>query len=476
MVQNIQTILDKWLEIDFYYVADKIGFIKKDVLPDKKLIMETIRCLDYITTRRKEEEKNITITLIALMWTYIDKKEYDIKAIVIKFLSRIGYPTSAIIVDDMFDKDECKFSAIDSLIDQITIGFNQMKNEVNIGEHTLLLTDFQKRIWDVMDNEKVIGISAPTSAGKSYVILMKVIQRLNVEKLDVVYIVPTLSLLNQVTEDFNNALKLMKINGCKISNTFTSNLEYSENRIYVLTQEKALTAFGNEETAFSKKLILIADEIQNIERIKDDIDQRAKILFDTLMEFRYKENVEQIIISGPRINEIDKLGTSMFGVQAENVSTKISPVLNLTYSICKIDKKYYLKQYCALKKDPMYKEIENPEIITGYGKKVYDDNYLEYLNFFVNNVGNNQQNIIFSPTSTTARKIACYLSQKSLKESENNELVQYYSDTIHKNYTMCKTLEKGIAYHHGKLPMHVRRTLEKAIVEKKLIMLYVLQH
>ena len=211
MVQNIQTILDKWLEIDFYYVADKIGFIKKDVLPDKKLIMETIRCLDYITTRRKEEEKNITITLIALMWTYIDKKEYDIKAIVIKFLSRIGYPTSAIIVDDMFDKDECKFSAIDSLIDQITIGFNQMKNEVNIGEHTLLLTDFQKRIWDVMDNEKVIGISAPTSAGKSYVILMKVIQRLNVEKLDVVYIVPTLSLLNQVTEDFNNALKLMKI-------------------------------------------------------------------------------------------------------------------------------------------------------------------------------------------------------------------------------------------------------------------------
>lgn len=467
MIQNIQTILDKWLEIDFYYVADKIGFIKKDVLPDKKLIMETIRCLDYITTRRKEEEKNITITLIALMWTYIDKKEYDIKAIVIKFLSRIGYPTSAIIVDDMFDKDECKFSAIDSLIDQITIGFNQMKNEVNIGEHTLLLTDFQKRIWDVMDNEKVIGISAPTSAGKSYVILMKVIQRLNVEKLDVVYIVPTLSLLNQVTEDFNNALKLMKINGCKISNTFTPNLEYSENRIYVLTQEKALTAFGNEETAFSKKLILIADEIQNIERIKDDIDQRAKILFDTLMEFRYKENVEQIIISGPRINEIDKLGTSMFGVQAENVSTKISPVLNLTYSICKIDKKYYLKQYCALKKDPMYKEIENPEIITGYGKKVYDDNYLEYLNFFVNNVGNNQQNIIFSPTSTTARKIACYLSQKSLKESENNELVQYYSDTIHKNYTMCKTLEKGIAYHHGKLPMHVRRTLEKAIVEKK---------
>ena len=64
MVQNIQTILDKWLEIDFYYVADKIGFIKKDVLPDKKLIMETIRCLDYITTKRRGKKyyNNINCT------------------------------------------------------------------------------------------------------------------------------------------------------------------------------------------------------------------------------------------------------------------------------------------------------------------------------------------------------------------------------------------------------------------------------
>lgn len=45
-------------------------------------------------------------------------------------------------------------------------------------------------------------------------------------------------------------------------------------------------------------MILVADEIQNIERIKEETDERAKILFDTLMEFRYKNNVEQIIISG----------------------------------------------------------------------------------------------------------------------------------------------------------------------------------
>lgn len=53
---------------------------------------------------------------------------------------------------------------------------------------------------------------------------------------------------------------------------------------------------------------MVADEIQNIERIKEDNDERAKILFDTLNEFRYKENVKQVIISGPRINDIDITG------------------------------------------------------------------------------------------------------------------------------------------------------------------------
>ena len=33
---------------------------------------------------------------------------------------------------------------------------------------------------------------------------------------------------------------------------------------------------------------------------------------------------------------------------------------------------------------------------------------------------------------------------------------------------MCSTLETGVAYHHRKLPLHVRRTLEKAIAEKRI--------
>ena len=211
-----------------------------------------------------------------------------------------------------------------------------------------MLTNFQKKIWDSMDNDKILGISAPTSAGKSFVILLKIVNRLRTENIDIVYIVPTLSLLNQVMEDFNRELKANGVENYWITNSFDGKQIKDRKNIYVMTQEKAIAAFDNFEEAFSKKLILVADEIQNIERIEEGSDQRAKILFDTLVEFRYKDNVDKIIISGPRIEEIDKVGESIFGIETINHTTNISPVLNLTYSIKKKNKRYFFKQWFLL--------------------------------------------------------------------------------------------------------------------------------
>jgi hypothetical protein len=460
-------VLEKWLEIEFYNIANKARLIHKHIDTDEKLIYDTIRCLDHESIMSESPSVNYIITVIGLMWEHIDHSKYDLRHAIIKFLSRIGYPTSAIICDDGFDRKQCSFSHLSSWVDEILTTMQQEDSEVIISDRKYLLTNFQKRIWDSMDCDKILGISAPTSAGKSFVILLKLVSRLIQENLDIVYIVPTLSLLNQVTEDFNRELKCVGANNYYISNSFDGEQVINENHIYVMTQEKAIAAFSDSDKAFSKKLILVADEIQNIERIKEDKDQRSKILFDTLVEFRYKSNVEQIIISGPRIEEIDKVGKSIFGIETKDHTTNISPVLNLTYSIKKIDNKYYFKQYCGLTKQPIIREIDNTDSIEGYGQKQYSDRYLTYLSSLVNSVGYKSQNIIFAPTSSTARKIAIALEVKKEGELEN-ELIEYYRSTIRDNYSLCVTLSKGVAYHHGKIPMHVRRTLERAISDKKI--------
>jgi hypothetical protein len=459
-------VLGKWLEIEFYEIANKANLIFEKRVVDERLIYDTVRCLDHETVMKESPSVNYVITIIGLMWEHIDHDQYDIRSLVVKFLSRIGYPTSAIICDERFDKDECSFSHLNSWVDEILSTINQMQNEVEVAGKKYLLTNFQKKIWDSMEKDKILGISAPTSAGKSFVILLNLVKRLINDDIDIVYIVPTLSLLNQVTEDFNRELKKVEVTNYWITNSFDENQITGRRNIYILTQEKAIAAFSNTSKAFTKKLILVADEIQNIERIKEDTDQRSKILFDTLIEFRYKENVEQIIISGPRIEDIDKVGKSIFGIETVDHTTNISPVLNLTYSIKKIDDKYFLKQYCALTEQPIIKEIENVGFIEGYGKRQYTDKYLGYLSCLVNGVGRDAQNIIFAPTSNIARKIALSLENEYVSNA-NTELVQYYKVTVRDNYSLAQTLSKGIAYHHGKLPMHVRRTLEKAILEKK---------
>ena len=463
MREEYKEILRYWLKIDLMHIANQSGFISEKVEISDLYIKNTVHILDKMT-RDSDIDKNLVITVIALMWEHINKEKYDIREFVLLFLSRIGYPTSAIICDSDFDKDNCLFSPVKSIVHGLSIMAHQEKNEIQVRDNKFLLTDYQKEIWDAIEGgKKLVGISAPTSAGKSFVIALKLMSELCKHNMDIVYIVPTLSLINQVTEDFNYLKKILSVDNCFISNSFDGN-NSERNYVYVLTQEKAIAALSIDKDAFCKKLVLVVDEIQNIERIQDADDERAKVLFDSLIEFRYKENVYKIILAGPRIENIDILASDLFENEAANCSTDISPVLNLTYSIAKYGNNYYLKQYCALVNRADVCLIQNDSNIKGYGKKQYDDPYLGYLKNLVNKIGGNSQNLIFAPTVSTARKLALCLEGRKTEQVQSLE--EYYKKTVRENYALCRALENGVAYNHGRLPMHVRRTIEKAICNK----------
>ena len=461
-------VLKKWMEIDYYHMAYRMGFIDKIVLPTHALILDTIRVLDKETSMNPSFNSNKIIAILALLWEHTDSNVYDLKDFLLKILSRIGYPTSAIIADNEFSNDLCQFSPVKSILDKCTLTLYQSQYEVSVGNQHFLLTSFQKQLWDTLETNKSVGISAPTSAGKSFVILIKTIEKMLRESLDIIYIVPTLSLLNQVTEDYNSMLTKVGIEDYLITNNLEVGESQAKHTIYVWTQEKAISALSTDEfSGMPQKTILIVDEIQNIERIVDDTDIRAKILFDTLQELRHSPNIEQIIISGPRINRMAQLGETLFGSKTVEKVTLCSPVLSLTYSIKKDGKNYYLRQYSTLFSQPYEEKIIHTSFIAGYGSSSLSPEYLNYLCTITNRLTDNQ-NIVFAPTSTAAREIAKALSHSTKQEPnfKTTDLIEYYKESVHENYALCSTLESGVAYHHGKLPVHVRRTLEKAIRQK----------
>ena len=65
------SVLNSWLEIDFYNVANKANLISKRKVVQSDLLYDTIRCLDYETIMIDKPSENYVITVICLMWEHI---------------------------------------------------------------------------------------------------------------------------------------------------------------------------------------------------------------------------------------------------------------------------------------------------------------------------------------------------------------------------------------------------------------------
>ncbi|MDO3654788.1 DEAD/DEAH box helicase [Bacillus subtilis] len=469
MNQFDKSLVTKLLKYDLEFVANKLQFInnRKITLEDEEL-PEIIGLIDELSMNSDELSQKIVTLLCTLLFKYKHKNWSGLNEFLVIALSRIGLSPTAIMVDEDYDAINGKHLRFSSFISELSVSINRKNFEVEIRENKFTLTKFQKEVWDKIDKYKITGISAPTSAGKSFVILLKVIEKLLFKKGTVVYIVPNLSLVSQVSSDFRKILNKFGIKDYKIYNSFDEN-ERLENRIYVLTQERAIGAFAYMENPFPNLRFLIVDEIQNIERVSSEDDDRSKTLFDTLIEFRNNSLPDKILISGPRIKKIEELAKDIFGEDAIEQETKQSPVVNLTYSVNKKGNKYYLKQYSDVIDKPNVLLINNTQFINGIGKKRYTENFHRYLRSIIKGLGEESINIIFSPNAVQARKTARAIKEEYINTTSCDkvaDLIDYVKRTVHPKYDLVETLKYEVAYHHGRLPHHIRKVLESAITNK----------
>jgi hypothetical protein len=461
-------IIKNILSYEHHKVATRLKFINEvDTIIDTKLLNNVIGLIDRFSRFSDDKSKNIVITLSAILWSYKDDNWDGLKDFLVLVLSRIGYAPSSIMVDDGYDHVCNLYSGMSGLINELSVAIHQFEHEITVGNKKFLLTDFQSKVWQKIDSSSILGISAPTSAGKSFIIALKAIDLIMKGGGSIIYIVPTLSLVSQVSIDFRRFLSEFGLEKYSIQNTYNGDSN-AENKIYVLTQEKAIGAFGQSDVPFHKVRMLVVDEIQNVERVASEDDQRAKTLYDLMVDFRHSKHPDHIIISGPRIDNIGKLGVEVFGKDTEEEEAKSSPVASITYAIYKSGKDYYFRQYSIVIDEPLSLKIMNFDGIYGTSGVKYMPKFHDYLFNIIKGLGEDSKNIIFSPSAAQARRTASDISSKlpSLSSDKLHSLIDYLSRTVNPNYELCNTLKKGVAYHHGKLPHHVRRVLEKAISEK----------
>ncbi|MDY6837681.1 MAG: hypothetical protein SWH78_06890 [Thermodesulfobacteriota bacterium] len=143
----------------------------------------------------------------------------------------------------------------------------------------------------------------------------------------------------------------------------------------------------------------------------------------------------------------------------------MQPVANLTYAVGRYGGQYILKQFSDMIESPGEIIIENPGVISGLGKSLYNEPYHEYLFSLVDSLGQEHSNIIFAPNPPHARKTADFLS-KRMKTSQDihgtlRSLSEYIKKFVHPSYDLSDMVLNGVAYHTGKTPFHVRRVIEE---------------
>src|SRR5690606_36960259 len=173
-----------------------------------------------------------------------------------------------------------------SLLSELRATLTLQQHEVPVGNRlsTLLLSSFQKEMWELLSGKfPRVAVSAPTSAGKSFVVMAKIVDFAMKKPIDIFYIVPTITLINQVSKDVRDFSRKHGFNGIRVLQSFEPSAKARGlSTAYVLTQERALGAIKSQGLAKGSIDILVIDEVQNIERVANENDERSKDLYNLI--------------------------------------------------------------------------------------------------------------------------------------------------------------------------------------------------
>lgn len=438
-------------------------------------IEQAIWLATIIATSEDEEDKYIASVFGILLFLEFDDSNYNRVAFII--LSRSGNLISSRFFNQLIlfgtNKNESFITFTENFGATLDyeIGAKISINEIDVvGRNTIIGSDYQKKLWDSLTktNEN-IAISAPTSAGKSYIIqnyILDVFTRN--ENYFAIYIVPTRALIAQVSQDFKNVLgDDVSINTAYIENEDDEILQFKPKELYVLTPERTLKLIQHSyDNPIDPDLIFI-DEIQNIE----NEDSRGFLLEFLLNEIESLWSKSRKIIAGPFLDKPHLLFKLIFGEESRNLQTIFSPVFQLKASL-RPDEKDNESIIARLFFQGL--EINELKISVDFNfKKLIGENKKQTLIKIVKLFGQNSKNIIYFPRSDWAESFATDYSKViddglEIKDQDIIDLIELIKEEVHPEYFLIDGLKTKTAFHHGKLPEIIRGELEHLFTSGKL--------
>lgn len=402
------------------------------------------------------EEQSLAYEIITKLFKNFNEDYPSLYSITYSVLSRLGnFPNRELLKDFGFDESQLRQTPI-LKIETMT---REIENSISLSDRRTLLTDFQKQFFDVLTNENFFSVSAPTSAGKSFIFTLSIIKRfLKNKKEKIVLVVPTRALIKELSEKVLNGLKEYSLTN-EISVRTVPLVEednIDDGIVYILTQERLNTLINETDIVINTLFIDEAQEIQS---------NRGVVLQNTL-ELAIKKFPDiNLFFASPLINN-PKYFNELLNLNYEDkhFTENISPVGQNIIFLSSITKKVHQAKIELLHNNE-YLEV---------GKINFDGRFRQadrMITLASEITKEDELTLIYCNNPSDTERLALKIAETINNEVDDEDilsLVKFIEEDIHEEYSLIKCLKKGVAYHYGRVSSTVRTSIEKLASDKKL--------
>ncbi|MEW8486881.1 MAG: DEAD/DEAH box helicase [Candidatus Thiodiazotropha sp.] len=411
------------------YIYNLIG---KNTEFNSKTVKKLSSAIQYFKLSNDQDLFEEGSVLLSMLLQISGKKTPELVAVAENLFIQSGDFPNAQLLRDQYNKFDINLSFIDEIKNRLRINLNTI-DEIN---HPL--TDYQRTLWEDLTNDNDVITSAPTSAGKTHIILNYLMHRVaNSDGAFAAIVVPTRALISEIARKIYEISRIhyesIDIEIC----TFPKDGTYKDKTFFVMTQERLFETLQSGDIYFD---FLFIDEAHNISD-----NSRGVLLHLTLQKLLEGSN-PQIITSMPSSMYQNAFDSVLDGIEFSKRSTKHSPVSKIMIDVSLKGRNIRLKRLHSKNEVTIKKEFK--------GTKLAD---------IVYRLGKTESNIVYRNKTNNCEDTANDISNLIPKNIDNPELedaANYVETFLHEDFSLANNLRKGVAFHYGPLPSTIRTMIE----------------
>lgn len=328
--------------------------------------------------------------------------------------------------------------------------------EVSVNQERFFFTNFQLELWRTLSARARVALSAPTSAGKSFVLqnyLMSLFP--SGTNHSVVYIVPTRALITQVSADLAASFRASKSAAPDIITVpLDAETPLPERAIYVLTQERVQLALAAHPDFMTT--VIVVDEAQSI------ADGSRGVLLQWILDDLLARNAKaQVLFASPNIKNLDVFGR-LFGLKDIREITTTEATVAQNFLVVRVDSATKGKLTICKASNETAGLVEVATVTLDQTIASRTDKLVH----IAAKLGQGHANIVYANGAADAEKIAIQLTDLfSARETtpERLALSELAKEVVHPSYVLVECIKRGVAFHYSNIPTQLRRAIEQAV-------------